>query len=78
MANTYTQIYIHIVFTVQGRENLIRKENKEEFHKYIAGIIRNQRQKPIAINSMPDHIHIFIGMLPNCEIHTKSGEPSSQ
>jgi len=24
MANTYTQIYIHIVFAVQGRQNLIR------------------------------------------------------
>ena len=65
MANTYTQIYIHIVFSVQERQNLIRKEYKEELHKYIAGIIRNKRQKPIAINSMPDHIHIFIGMLPS-------------
>jgi hypothetical protein len=28
MANTYTQIYIHIVFAVQGRQNLIgRKHN---------------------------------------------------
>jgi putative transposase len=65
MANTYTQIYIHIVFSVQERQNLIRKEYKEELHKYIAGIIHNKRQKPIAINSMPDHIHIFIGMLPS-------------
>ncbi|MDZ7261214.1 MAG: IS200/IS605 family transposase [candidate division KSB1 bacterium] len=65
MANTYTQIYIHIVFAVQGRQNLIKKENKEELHKYIAGIIRNMKQKLIAINSMPDHVHIFIGIKPN-------------
>ena len=65
MANTYTQIYVHIVFSVHERQNMIRKEYKEELHKYIAGIIRNKRQKPIAINSMPDHIHIFIGMLPS-------------
>ncbi len=64
MANTYTQIYIHVVFAVQGRQNLIPKDNKEELHKYIAGIIRNKKQKLIAINSMPDHIHIFIGMKP--------------
>ncbi len=37
MANTYTQIYIHVVFAVQGRQNLIPKEHKEELHKYIAG-----------------------------------------
>ena len=50
MANTYTQIYIHVVFAVQGRQNLIPKEHKEELHKYIAGIIRNKKQKLIAIN----------------------------
>ena len=63
MANT--QIYIHLVFAVQGRQNLLKKENKEELHKYITGIIRNKEQKLIAINSMPDHMHIFIGMKPS-------------
>ena len=62
MANTYTQIYIQFVFAMRG---LIPKEHKEELHKYIAGIIRNKKQKLIAINSMPDHIHIFIGMKPS-------------
>jgi REP element-mobilizing transposase RayT len=65
MANTFTQIYLHVVFAVQGRQNLIQKENKEELHKYITGIIRNKNQKLIAINSMPDHAHIFIGMKPS-------------
>ena len=65
MANTYTQIYLHVVFAVQHRQNLINKEKKEELHKYIAGIIRNKNQKLIAINSMPDHVHIFIGMKPS-------------
>lgn len=65
MANTYTQIYIHIVFAVKGRYNLIKKEHKEELHKYMAGIIRNKKQKLIAVNSMPNHVHIFIGMKPS-------------
>jgi len=66
MANTYTQIYIQVVFdAVQGRYTLIRKGYKEELHKYITGIIRNKKQKLIAINSMPDHNHIFIGMKPS-------------
>ena len=65
MANTYTQIYIHIIFAVQERQNLIKKENKEELQKYITGIIRNKKQKLIAINCMPDHAHIFIGIKPN-------------
>jgi REP element-mobilizing transposase RayT len=65
MTNTYTQIYIHVVFAVQGRQNLIPKEHKEELHKYIAGIIRNKKQKLIAINSMPDHCHSFLGIKPS-------------
>ncbi len=65
MAHTFTQIYIQVVFAVQGRLNLIRKEKKEELHKYITGIIRNKGQKCIAINSMPDHIHIFVGLKPS-------------
>ena len=65
MANTYTQIYIQVVFAVKGRENLIRREWKDELHKYITGIVRNEKHKLIAINSMPDHIHMFIGLKPN-------------
>ncbi len=65
MANTYSQIYIHVIFTVQGRQNLIPKELKEELHKYITGIIKNKKQKLISINSIPDHIHIFTGLKPS-------------
>ena len=35
MANTYTQIYIHVVFAVEGRQNLIKPENNDELQKYI-------------------------------------------
>jgi REP element-mobilizing transposase RayT len=65
MANTYTQIYIHVVFAVEGRQNLIRKENKEELQKYIAGIVTEQQQKLLAVHCMPDHTHILIGLKPD-------------
>jgi putative transposase len=65
MANTYTQIYIQVVFAVQGRQNLILQSHKEEIHKYITGIIQNQKQKLIAINGMPDHLHVLIGLKPS-------------
>ena len=38
MANTYIQIYIHIVFAVQGRQNLIRREHNDELQKYMTGM----------------------------------------
>ncbi len=62
MANTYTQIYIHIVFSVEHRDAFISPQWKERLHKYITGIVHNKGHKLIAINSMPDHVHIFIGM----------------
>ena len=68
MANTYSQIYIHIIFSVQGRFNLIKNEFKDELHKFITGIISKKNQKLIKINNMPDHIHILIGLKPNISI----------
>lgn len=65
MPNTFSQIYIQIVFAVQTRQRLIQPQRKEELHKYITGIIRNHRQKLIAINCMPDHAHILIGLKPS-------------
>lgn len=65
MANTYTQIYIQIVFAVKGRQNLISKENREELHKFITGIITNRGQKLFTVFAMPDHVHILVSMSPN-------------
>ena len=65
MANTYTQIYIHVIFAVEARQNILPESHKEEIHKYMAGIVRNQGQKLIAINTMPDHAHLLMGLKPN-------------
>ncbi|MFZ4105778.1 IS200/IS605 family transposase [Flavobacterium sp.] len=68
MANTYSQIYIQIVFAVKGRQNLIAKENREELHKFITGIVTNREQKLLAIFAMPDHVHILVGLKPSISI----------
>ena len=68
MANTYSQIYIQIVFAVKGRTNLIKEENREELHKFITAIVSNRDQKLLSIFAMPDHVHILIGMKPNLSL----------
>jgi putative transposase len=65
MANTYSQIYIHVVFAVEGRQNLIKPEHKDELQKYITGIVSGQGQKLMAVNNMPDHVHMLIGLKPD-------------
>jgi len=66
MPNTYSQLYIQIVFAVKGRRCLIHRDWEDRLYQYIIGIVRNKKQKLIAINGMEDHIHIFIGLQPDC------------
>ena len=68
MANTYTQLHIQFVFAVKYRAALIGKAWKEELHKYMTGIFQENEHKMLQINSMPDHVHIFIGMRPTQSI----------
>jgi REP element-mobilizing transposase RayT len=68
MANTYTQIYIHIVFAVEGRQSLIQPEYNDELQKYITGIVSVRKQKLIAINNMPDHLHLLAGLKPDLSL----------
>ncbi len=68
MANTYTQIFVHIVFAVQGRQNIITEKYREQLEKYICGIISNKKSKPLAIYCNPDHTHILIGLHPSVAI----------
>lgn len=65
MANTYTQIYLHVVFAVSARACMIQPHRKEELQKYITGIVTRRNQKLIAINCMPDHTHILLGLRPD-------------
>ncbi len=64
MANSFTQIHIQTVFSVQNRNCIIKDTWEEELYRYITGIIQNYDHKVLAINGMPDHIHIFMGMRP--------------
>ncbi len=66
MANTFSQLYIHTIFAVKGRDNIINSKFKDELYKYICGIVNNNQQKVYAINGMPNHIHILLSIKPNC------------
>jgi REP element-mobilizing transposase RayT len=68
VANTYTQIYVQIVFAVEGRQSLIAPEHNDEVQKYISGIVSAQKHKPIAINNVPDHLHLLVGLRPDAAL----------
>lgn len=68
MPNTYTQLFIQLVFAVKYRAALIEKEWKDRLHKYITAIIQANNHKMLQINTMPDHLHCFIGLNPDQSI----------
>jgi putative transposase len=68
MSDTFSQIYIQVVFAVKFRQSLIQQNWEELLHKYITGIVQGKKQKMLAINGMPDHIHLLIGMKPDCNL----------
>jgi putative transposase len=68
MPNTYTQIHVQFVFAVKYRDALINGEWNERLHRYMTGILQENKHKMLQINSVPDHIHIFIGMRPHQSI----------
>ena len=68
MAGTFSQIYIQIVFAVKGWENLLQKPWRDEVFKYMSGIISAKGQKPIIVNGVTNHVHLFVGLKPSMAI----------
>ena len=68
MAGTFSQIYIQYVFAVNGRENLLQKTWRDEVFKYISGIIKGKNQKPIIVNGVANHVHVFVGIKPSMAV----------
>ncbi len=68
MPNNYSQVHLQLVFAVKYREAVIHKSWKENLHKFITRNIESNKHKLLQINSMPDHVHILIGMRPHQSI----------
>jgi putative transposase len=65
MADTYTQLNIHAVFAVYGRENSLLPHIGPEVYRYISGILKNLEQYPLAVNGYHDHVHLFFELNPS-------------
>jgi REP element-mobilizing transposase RayT len=66
MANTFSQIYLHIIIVVSGRLNIIKQEWEDELYKYISGIVHNKNQKIVVINGTSNHIHLLLNVKTDC------------
>jgi hypothetical protein len=61
----YTQLYVQIVFAVENKQCLLRnKKYNGQIFEYISGTINNVKNKPIIVNGVEDHNHIFYNVSP--------------
>ena len=74
MANTYSQIYIQIVFAVKGRQSLVTETNREALEKYICGTVDGLGVKVMAVYCMPDHTHLFVSLTPKIRVSDLVGD----
>ena len=68
MANSYTQVHIHFVFVVAGRQCLIEERNRPVIESFMCGVIERFNSKAIAVYCNPDQCHLLVGMHPSISI----------
>lgn len=64
MANTYTSLHYHIVFSTKNRERWIAPEMEERVWSYLGGIAKENNMTPIQIGGVEDHVHLLLGASP--------------
>ena len=60
MPSAYTQNFYHAVFSTKHRAMLITPDLEERLYPFMGGILRELRCKLLAVNGMPDHIHLLM------------------
>ncbi len=64
MANTYSNLFYHIVFSTKGRKDLITKDIESRVWAYIGGIARNHEIIAVQVGGIENHIHVLIMAKP--------------
>lgn len=64
MANTYSAIYFHVVFSTKNRERWISPEIEQRLWPFIGGIARENHATAIQIGGVDDHVHILLKTSP--------------
>lgn len=65
MANTYTSLYYHIVFSTKLRERWLTDDVAERIWAYMGGIARENKMTALQVGGIEDHVHILLGAPPS-------------
>ena len=61
MANTYTALHYHLVFSTKNRERWITPDVEARIWAYLGGIAKENAMHPIQIGGIEDHVHVLLG-----------------
>ena len=59
MPSAWTQNFYHLVFSTKGRVQLIKPDIEARLYPFVGGVLRELKCTALAINGMPDHLHIL-------------------
>ncbi len=60
MANTYTSLYYHLVFSTKNRVAFIKPEIESRVWAYIGGVARAHKLTALQVGGIEDHIHTLV------------------
>ena len=61
MANTYTSLHYHVVFSTKNRERWITPDMESRLWAYMGGVARENKMVPVQIGGIDDHVHLLVG-----------------
>jgi REP element-mobilizing transposase RayT len=64
VANTYTSLHYHVVFSTKNREPWIEEKFEQRIWAYLGGIARENNMNPLLIGGVEDHVHMLLGLPP--------------
>jgi putative transposase len=68
MANTYTCLHYHMIFSTKQRERWITQDIEQRVWAYLGGIARENDLKPLLIGGVDDHVHMLVSMPPSISV----------
>ena len=68
MANTFTSLHYHIIFSTKNREPWIRPDIESRVWSYLGGIARENDMKALLIGGIENHVHLLLGLPPTMPV----------
>ncbi len=64
MPQTYSNLWLHLVFGTKDRLPLIAEPWRKRLHEYLGGIVRGMDATALEINGVADHVHLLVRIKP--------------